>query len=465
MNLSLNRKKVLLLNPPGREDVIRDYYCGHLAKGDYMWPPLDLLVLSGHLYAHCDIVVIDATVTKAGDDESIKRIVSIQPDIIVSLISAVSWQSDINFLTKLRQLVCAPIVLSGDFTSAYPQKALDENECIDAIILDFTECSILEYVQDRENGAQYGIVTRSSGPIKTERKSQPFLYSAPRHELFPISQYHLPHISRHPFTTFLTTFGCMSVCTFCPFERISFKVRDIRSIEEELLYIKSLGIKELFFRDQSFGSHYEHALSVCDLMRKIKHSFSWSCEMRASAAKEDLLVQMKNAGCHTVMFGVESASEEVLKRHKKGITLSQIRNAFSLAKRIGLRTLAHVMMGMDGEDAESQEKLIQLCLELDPQYVSFNIAAPLWNTSFRDQMALDNKIIDPKIEVDSSYEYPVWESDLLSAKEVCRLRREAIRRFYFRPSFMLREFIGAKSHYRRSMMVKEGLNMLQRNKN
>jgi radical SAM superfamily enzyme YgiQ (UPF0313 family) len=122
-------------------------------------------------------------------------------------------------------------------------------------------------------------------------------------------------------------------------------------------------------------------------------------------------------------------------------------------------------MGMDGEDAASQEKLIQLCLELDPQYVSFNVAAPLWNTSFRDKVVKDNRIFNTKIEVDSSFEYPVWESDSLSAERVYKLRNQAVRRFYFRPEYMLREFLGAGSNYRRRMMFREGLNMIQRIKN
>jgi len=226
INIS-KKKRVLLLNPPGRKDVIRDYYCGHLAKGSYMWPPLDLLVISGHLYDHCELALVDATVMKLSDDKAIDLIRAFRPDVVVSLVSAVSWQSDVNFLKRLTQIVTASIIVSGDYSSAYPRKLLNENECFDAIILDFTMCAITEYVYGSGTEHYPGIQTRSSGQKEIAIKNQPFSYPAPRHELFPISQYHLPHISRHPFTTFLTTFGCMSACTFCPFERIPFKLREI----------------------------------------------------------------------------------------------------------------------------------------------------------------------------------------------------------------------------------------------
>ncbi len=212
--------------------------------------------------------------------------------------------------------------------------------------------------------------------------------------------------------------------------------------------------------DQSFGSDREHAERVCEIMEKECGDLSWSCEMRVDAAREDLLLKMKKAGCHTLMFGVESADEEVLRKHNKRITVQQIRDAFSLAKRTGLRTLAHVMIGMDGENAGSQERLIKLCLELDPQYVSFNIAAPLWDTTFRDILESEKKIFNQKVEIDSSMGVPVWESGSLRTEEVLEWHRKAFRRFYYRPFYIFKYLLEARSAYRVKMMIKEGLNIL-----
>ena len=45
--------KVLLLNPPGTRPYLRDYYCSKVAKADYIYEPVDLLMLSGMLAETC----------------------------------------------------------------------------------------------------------------------------------------------------------------------------------------------------------------------------------------------------------------------------------------------------------------------------------------------------------------------------------------------------------------------------
>lgn len=456
----LMKKKVLLLNPPARKGVIRDYYCSHLAKGNYLWLPQDLLVFSGMLQDDCDLSVIDAMVMPLSEDKTLEEIQSFSPDIIICMVAAVNWRSDMRFLSKLSQKTSALIIVSGDYSRIYPRQVLTENTCIDAIVLDFSHCGILSYVFNPHSDSIVNIMTRESMHEEIVAVNEACSYPPPRHDLFPIKRYHLPHIQCHPFTTILTTFGCMHACSYCPYERIPFKLRTIESIEQELRSIKSMGIRELFFRDQCFGSHREQAYAVCRLFEEVSHPFSWSCEMRTDKADETLLKAMKKSGCHTIMFGVESASENILRKHNKNISLQRTKEAFHLAKQLGIRTLAHVIVGMQGEDELSLQRLIDFCIELDPNYVSFNIANPAWDTSFRDALEKNNKIFDPKIEVDHSIGQPVWESSQLSARQVWEFRNRAIRKFYLRPTFVIREFFGAKSHYRRKMMLKAGLEVL-----
>ncbi len=456
------KKKVVLLNPPGRNGVIRDYYCSHLSKGTYLWPPLDLLVVSGQLRDFCDVIVLDCIAERMDADEAMTRLNCFKPDAVICLAAAVAWQSDMKFLKKIREQLSVKIIVSGDFPRAFPQEVLERNDHIDAVLFDFTECELAGYICGNGSGPYRHVITREERPPDLSAEGRNFSYPVPQYDQFPFSRYHLPHILYHPFVPFLTTFGCMHSCTFCPFERIPFKRRDMENIAEELDAIKARGVREILLKDQSFGSHEQHAQDFCRVMEKKGSPFSWSCEMRVDAANEGLLEAMKKTGCHTVMFGVESADQNVLDDHKKGIHLPQIREAFAVAKRLKLRTLAHVMMGMDGETEESQEELIQFCLELDPQYVSFNIAAPLWNTTFRERLAGQGRIFDNKIEVDSSYEFPVWASDRLSAETVYRLHQQAVRRFYLRPGYIMRELFGVKSLYRGKMMFREGLNLLTR---
>ena len=111
--------------------------------------------------------MLDSIIENLNKDRTIDIIKKYNPDTIVSLISAVSWRSDIKFLERLKQVTSVDIVVSGDFPRAYPQKVLLDNECIDAIIHDFTNCGILEYVQNPKTSDSFlNIITRSSNQNK-----------------------------------------------------------------------------------------------------------------------------------------------------------------------------------------------------------------------------------------------------------------------------------------------------------
>ena len=44
-----NKVKVLLLNLPGKQSYLRDYYCNNISKSKYLHYPIDLLYLTGTL--------------------------------------------------------------------------------------------------------------------------------------------------------------------------------------------------------------------------------------------------------------------------------------------------------------------------------------------------------------------------------------------------------------------------------
>lgn len=456
-------KKVLLLNPPAKNYFIRDYYCSHISKGAYYWPPLDLLVLSGMFKKYFEVYLLDAFIQRISSVVALGCIKKLAPDFIISVAGAVSWNLDMIFLSQVKKIGNFPIVLSGDYPLAYPEKVIKEYPFIDAILLDFTDSEIIKFINGEKLFALRNVFTKFDydNPIIITEKN--FSIPIPWHNLFPLKRYNLPHIYYHPFATIMTDFGCLFHCAFCPFERIGYKTRNLDNIAEELEYIISLGIRELWLRDQSFGSLKNHALNFCNILKKISKRFSWSCEMRVDAADEELLKSMKDCGCHTVMFGVETADEGVLRMQKKEITKNQVRKAFNLTKRIGLRTLAHFIFGLNGENLESEIKLIDFCLSLDPDYASFNIATPLWNTSFREEVINNNWLIDEKIEVDSSCSYPVWETGQLKRSEIWQIRKLAIRRFYLRPYYFLNKLKMIKTCYQLYILFKEGLHLLANN--
>ena len=60
--------RVLLLNPPGERTYIRDYLCSKTTKSNYLFHPIDLLVLSGTLASEHETEVLDAVCERLAPD-------------------------------------------------------------------------------------------------------------------------------------------------------------------------------------------------------------------------------------------------------------------------------------------------------------------------------------------------------------------------------------------------------------
>ena len=459
-------KKILLLNPPGDKKYFRDYYCTKVSKADYYYHPLDLVYLTGRLSGSFKVAVIDAIADKLGEKECEQKIIDENPDYIISLVSSPSLIADLDFLKNIKET--APnieIIATGDIYRELKASALEKQPFVDAVLLDFSTDDIVRYLL-RENDAKIkNIIYRSANGIiegEEDHQSGVFDIPVPRWELFNLENYSFPFSRRKNFVSLLTDFGCAFKCDFCPVSTLGFKLRDLDSVIQELRFLKKLGTRELFIRDQTFGVNKSRTIELCDLMVKEKFNFSWSCFSRVDVLSEDVLKAMRAAGCHTVMFGIESADEELLKSHKKNINLSNIESAVNLIKKNGLRTVGTFILGFPKETRESVLKTIDLAKSLNLDFASFNIATPRFGTEFRKE-ALENNWVNSEVKVmESADSAPVWINQELSNDEIFELKNFAVKSFYLRPSYILRRLAGFRSFEEIRTTLKQALKIIKK---
>lgn len=436
--------KIVLLNPPGDKLYVRSYYCGATSKSSYIFQPIDLLMLSGTLQKEHEIIILDCIVEKIGQKEAISNIIASQADAVICVVSAVSWKSDLEFLHKLKsQIPLIKIIANGDVLFDDPEQILKENSCIDAIIFDFISSDILHYLNDSDAGI-CNMVYKKGDRVITKRDvsggktDSIFTIPIPRHELFLSRNYRFPFARSYPFATVLMSFGCPFKCSFCIANVLGFKYRKAEDVIEELSYIAKLGIKELFFEDMSFGIPKDNALDLCGMIVKKNMKFSWTCFSRVDLIDRQILSAMKDAGCHTIMFGVESADEKILRAHNKGYVISKVSDAFNLCRELDMKTVATFILGLPGETKESCLKTISFAKDLGCDYASFNIAVPRHGTQLR-RIAIEAGLIrSDHADFDHSGQTVSMPSKHLSKNDLMVLRKKAIREFYLRPSYILK---------------------------
>lgn len=434
-------KKILLINPPGKYRYLRDQYCSSATKANYYWPAIDLLVLSGILKRQFEIAVVDAIAENLNEEEVLDIIGNDSHYAVICLSSSSSKVEDFKLFEQIKNRFGIIIVVNAGFLLAAPEVYLNSYSFIDAIIVDYTQDGIVGFFNGRD-GPFPGLVYRNHDKIINDRPNdclEPFSYPVPAHDLFPLDKYYMPQVKHLPFTCVLISTGCKYKCKFCSSAALTYKRRQISNIIEELRVIKSLGITEVHFPDFTFTADREHVLAICQAMINEKLSLSWDCLTRVDCFDEHLAHIMKQAGCHTIQFGVESKNEKVLSALGKPISNHIVRNAFSICKKTQIETIGFFIIGLPGEDEQSIRETIDFSCELDCDYASFSVFVPDFGSGLRKELEEKDPGLKNVYHFDRT-KFPVLNNEYLSKEKIWQLRNKAIRQFYFRPGYILKIF-------------------------
>ncbi|MBK8659442.1 MAG: radical SAM protein [Bacteroidetes bacterium] len=301
--------KVLLLNPPFPEMLLRDNYCCHTSKGDYVWAPTDLLYVSGNL-SHPDIEqkVIDAIVEKKSSEKVIAEIEDFQPDVIVALSGTASFVSDMELLAKVKDRIKCRLYVMGNIAAFEPRAFLNKFPMIDGIFHNFFDEKILPFVLNPLHTAKSisarlpdgSIILGEVNYLGKHEIPQPL---PPNYSLFPLHLYSTPISLRSPMASVITSFGCPYVCKFCVASGLNLYHRSIENIELEFDEIHRNGVREIFFMDSTFNTSHARVREICELMLKKNYGFTWSCNVHSHRNLNQTFTLMKKAGCHTIQIG------------------------------------------------------------------------------------------------------------------------------------------------------------------
>lgn len=457
---------ILLLNPPADKVCIRDYFCSKTSRSNYLFPPIDLLILSGRLSQNYNVIVMDAIAEKLNFGAAIEKIKSMDLEAVVSLVGAVTYASDFAFLRMIKETCPAPIICIGDVVLERPKDILNEYGFLDAILFDFTSEDPLHYLAGNLDKIENMALRTPDGIIEKRIKRDneiPFDLPVPRHELFFGKNYRLPFTGGKPFTVVLTDFGCPFACAFCVMPALGYKYRAIDNVVSELSHIHALGIKEIFFLDQTFGAVKERALRLCRKMIENNFGFGWTCFTRADLLNENDLKVMKEAGCHTVIIGAESGEEAILKIYRKGCDLNKIKSFFGLCRRLKLRTIGTFIIGLPEDTPESCLKTIRFARQLNCDFASFHVAVPRAETPLRKK-ALQMGLTESKLlPMDQSGSFVAMPSQKLTKEAIIKLKAKAVRSFYLRPRYLLNRVISCRSLKELLEQIKEGWFLIKSN--
>lgn len=459
-------RRAVLLNPPGAEIYIRDYYCSKLSRTGYTFPPVDLLHAGAQFERRgwvCE--AIDAIVEGQSAENVLATLERSRPDAVVCLVGAVSVDEDRVFLERLRKRLGDTLLIgSGDVLREHG-RAWVEAGLLDAVMLDFTTDAAVRLAEGEREGLHDLIYCENGAIIEGPAASgKNVSIGLPPHRLFKDLPYRFPFAQHTPFASVLTDYGCPYRCSFCVMAQLTYHARPMDEIKAELENLQALGIREFALWDQTFAVSKPRAQSFLGILPGGQDAFGWTCFTRPDCIDSELAAQMAAKGCHTVIMGVETAKAVTLEAIQKDFSTTEMKAAFTACRNAGLETVATVIVGLPGESAADIEATIEFILHLDPDYISVHTAIPRAGTDLRRQMVADGLISADLANMDQSGEITVLPSDTLRPDQILALRKRFNRRFYLRPTFLLRTAWRTLRHPQRLLEhLRQGLSLLAKN--
>jgi len=164
----------------------------------------------------------------------------------------------------------------------------------------------------------------------------------------------------------LTSRGCPHHCIYCytPHafnHKVTF--HSIDRVIEEVRWIRKKGVRRLWFADPNISLKPARLVELLDRILKEGLETEIWLQTRADLVNPRLMKKMKNAGVTTIAFGLESASERVMARLDKRVSIQRVAEAIRLAQSEGIEVELFTMFGLPYETYEDAVKTLEFVKE------------------------------------------------------------------------------------------------------
>lgn len=226
-----------------------------------------------------------------------------------------------------------------------------------------------------------------------------------------------------------TAISCSLHCAFCRYPILGGELMymQLESIEKNLDYIHSIGVKYITFIDDSLNIPLERFKSILRLMIRKQYHFHWCSFFRISHSDEETYELMEQSGCLGVILGVESGNNTILKNMDKRVTREKLFWGIKQLEKHHIISYASCVIGFPGETLETAKDTIRFIEEASPTFYDlqcwfFENAVPI-----KDESKYYNL---------EGYGYS-WSHKDMDSKTAGQIVTEAIRNIkgtYFMPS-------------------------------
>ncbi|MBQ09333.1 MAG: hypothetical protein CMD96_06045 [Gammaproteobacteria bacterium] len=385
----LKNNKVLFINPAGwQKESIN----------------LGLSCLSGALKkAGFPTLILDINRYEMSDSDLKQRVKKYSPGIIgISVKTATSTEG--GRIANLLSSVCPDsyFLVGGPHVTLCVEKYMRDFPVFHYAIMGEGEECIVELVEalscKKSIDKISGLVFRKNGHIISNSWKPPAdLDNLPLPDLDAIERFDW-HGFRYPV---VTSRGCPFLCTYCCVNKLTnsrkWRSRSPKNVVDELKHVvRTKGINSFEIWDDNFTLDVKRSKEICrELINEAELNLSWYCHngIRADKLDYELATLMKQAGCTSIAFGIESGNAEVFDTIKKGESLSSIVDAVKLIKKVGIKAVGYFIIGLPGDTLDTFIETVRFQHSLKLESYIFGMLIPYPKTEVWDIVQNQGKML------------------------------------------------------------------------
>ncbi len=366
-----SNRRIVFVTPP-YERIAEGYeFIKHITN---QAPSLGLLHLAAEARNHgYEPSIIESDIFDMTVEEVVAEVVETHPAYVgISLFTVGVW-CGAEIARKIKfALPEAVVIVGGPHISSMADETMQRFREFDYAVVGEGEEVLVNLLQHLERGA---VPDDVNGLVYMQRSELgDRLHRAPRHPIdkdmdrLPLPAWDLlPDFPRAyrpavydfpggPVASIAASRGCPFHCKFCDTSTFGAAVRaySAQRVFEIMSHLQSeYGIRHIMFVDDLFTASRKRTTELCRLIIDNGLEMTWSCASRVDVVKQDLLHLMKEAGCWEISFGLESGSDELLKKMDKAASVESSREALHWTHAAGIRSKGLFMLGYPGETMES----------------------------------------------------------------------------------------------------------------
>ena len=268
------------------------------------------------------------------------------------------------------------VVLGGIHPTVLPQEA--KLHC-DAVITGEAEPVWQQMLTDLQNNALKDFYHGGAAADLDE-------YPLPRRDL-------IRYTSPLKLEPIVTSRGCPYSCSFCSvWKFFGRKIRHV-SVDRVMQDIENSKTNRFMFLDDNIVGNPAYATELFNALKE-RH-IQWVGQASISFSKnEELLKLAYDSGCRGLFFGLESVSEEKIKRMSKAMrSQAETIDAIKRIQGTGILFHASLVFGFDDDDVSVFDETLEFLHKTRIPSATFNILTPYPGTDVFDQFKKENRLI------------------------------------------------------------------------